>query len=506
VTSDGDARLRVRTVRGLFWSAVQRTGGQAIGLAAFIVLSRLLPPSAFGVLALANVYLLVVLLFVEQGVSQAIIQRHSLSPEHLDAAFSVTLALAALLTVLTVALAGPLARVFNEPSLEPVLRWLSVTLLLSGLRATQTSILQRQLRFRELAIRTTVAESVGGVVGIAMALAGMGVWSLVGQAVARGLAGVVVLWRVSDWRPHLRFGLRPVREISRFGLPVLGDRLVWLVQGKADDLVIGLALGATALGYYSIGYRMLTYVTMLLAGTVQVVALPVLARLQKDVGRFRHAFLTMVHYMALGAFPVFIGIAFVSPDVVPVLFGPQWLPSVPVMQVLAVAGAVKLLPIATATAMVALGRPGVQLRLNLVTTALAVLGYVAVVGRGIVAVAAVHLAVGLLVIPLHAGLLDSVLNIRPAAYLRAMRSATLGVILMSAVLLPLTAVRLAPPPSLLWLALLIILGTATYVGATYGVGRDSYDRARRALQEGILAGTGPAPADVGLESLAGPSP
>ena len=504
--SESTGGLRVHTVRGLFWSGVQRSGGQAIGLAVFIVLSRLLPPSAFGVLALANVYLLVVLLFVEQGVSQAVIQRHALSPEHLDAAFSVSLALAAVLTLLTIVLAGPLAQLFNEPTLEPVLRWLSLTVLLSGLRATQTAVLQRQLRFRNLAVRSTVAEGVGGVVGIAMAMAGMGIWSLVGQAVARGLAGVVVLWRVSDWRPRPRVALGPVREVTRFGLPVLGDRLVGLVQGKADDLVIGLVLGATALGYYSVGYRMLTYVTMLLAGTVQAVSLPVLARLQLDLGRFRYAFLTMLHYLALGAFPAFIGIAFVAPEIVPFLFGPRWTPSIPVMQILALAGAAKILPLATATALVAQGHPGVQLRLNLVTTALAVAGFAAVVGRGIVAVASVHLVVALLVIPLHAGLLRFRLDIRPGVYFRAIRTAVLGVILMSAVLLALTAFWEAPQPSFLWLVMVIVIGTVTYLGATYRLERGSYDRARRALREGILAVPGSPAADLGLEGLARPSP
>ena len=504
--SEGASGLRVHTVRGLFWSGVQRTGGQAIGLVAFIVLSRLLPPSAFGVLALANVYLLVVLLFVEQGVNQAVIQRHSLAPEHLDAAFSVSLALAILLMLLTIALAGSLAQVFHEPTLEPVLRWLSLTVLLSGLRATQTAILHRQLRFRELAVRSTVAEGIGGVVGIGMALAGMGVWSLVGQAVARGLAGVVVLWRVSDWRPRPTVAVGPVREITRFGLPVLGDKLVGLVQGKADDLVIGLALGATALGYYSVGYRMLTYLTMLLAGTVQAVSLPVLSRLQQDLGRFRYAFLTMLHYLALGAFPVFVGIAFVSPDIVPLVFGPRWTPSIPVMQVLALAGAAKILPLATATALVAHGHPGAQLRVNLVTTVLAVTGFVAVVGRGIVAVASVHLVVALLVIPLHAGLLRSVFDLRPGVTFQAIRTAGLGAVVMSAGLLPLTAVWAAPQPSFLWLAVVIVVGAAAYLSATYWLGRDSYDRARRALREGVLAVPGNAATDPGPEGLARPSP
>ena len=494
--------LRIHTIRGLFWAGVQRTGGQAISLVAFIVLSRLLEPTAFGLLALANVYLLIVLLFVEQGVNQAIIQRPALSPDHLDAAFAVSLTSAVVLMLLTVALAGPLAQVFNEPMLEPVLGWLSLTVLLSGLRATQTAILQRQLRFRELAVRTMVAEGIGGVVGVAMALAGMGVWCLVGQAVARGLVGVVVLWRVSAWRPRFRIVRQPMGEMARFGLPVLGDRLVSLVQGKADDMVIGLALGATALGYYSVGYRMLTYLTTLLAGTVQAVAFPILSRLQYDLGRFREAFLTMLQYLALGAFPVFFGIAFVSPDIVPLVFGPQWTPSIPVMQVLALAGAAKILPLATSTALVAHGRPGLQLKLNLFSTGLAVLGFVAVVGRGIVAVASIHLAVALLVIPLHAALLRPMFQIRPGGYFKAIWTGGLGVVLMSAVLLPLTLVREGPEPSFMWLAILVVVGAGAYVGATFFLGRSSYERARRALREGILTIPADSAPDLGPEGLA----
>lgn len=478
--------LRIHTVRGLFWSGVQRTGAQALALVAFVVLSRLLAPEDFGLLALANAFLLVALHFIEQGPNQVIVQRQEVSPRHLDAAFSLSIGLAGLLAILLLILAGPLARLFDEPRLEPIVRWLAPVLLLAGLRSTQSAILQREMRFRELAARSTLAEAIGGGVGIGMAFAGLGVWSLVGQAIARGGAGVVVLWRVSKWRPRLQLSLQPTRDIVRFGTPVVLDRLVSLVQGKADDVLIGLAQGATALGYYSVGYRLLTYLLPLLSGTVQAVALPVLSRLVGEPDRLRRVFLTSLEFLTLAAFPVFVGVAWVAPELVPLAFGPRWQPSIPVMQVLALAGAVKILPLATSTLLTATGRPGFQLRLNTVTTAAAVLGFALAAPWGILAVAVVHLAINLLAVPLHAAALARLVSIPVGSYLRSMATAATGVLAMSALLLILS--RFVPTMApLLWMGIQIAGGAATYLGATAMIGKSAYLQARRLLRDGLVA-------------------
>jgi O-antigen/teichoic acid export membrane protein len=379
-----------------------------------------------------------------------------------------------------------------------VLRCLSPILILAGLRATQTALLQRQMRFRELAVRTTLAESIGGLVGVVLALGGLGVWSLVGQAIARTIASVLVLWRVVEWRPRFNLTKRSLLDISSFGIPVVGDRVVTLVQSKADDLIIGLVLGATTLGYYTVGYRMLTYMTQLLSGTVQSVALPALARLQIDLGRFRRAFLGILQFLSLGAFPAFIGVAFVARDAVPLLFGPQWTPSIPVMQVLALAGAAKILQIASGTAFMASGRPGMQLRLNLVTTSLAVLGFALVVRNGIVAVATVHLWVAVLALPLHVLALRDIVGITLGSYARAIRTSTLGIVGMSVMLLILAQGRSVAGPSLGWLALTVVVGMLAYLSLTYFMDRGLYRQARAALQEGILSSPEERSAELGL--------
>lgn len=486
--TDSPTALRIHTVRGLLWSGVQRAGGQGIGLVVFFVLSRLLSPTAFGIIALANIYLTVVQLFVEQGVNQSVIQRKDVTPVFLNSAFSLSVGLSGVLTVLSILLAPSVAQLFHEPSLEPVLQVLSATVLLTGLRATQTAFLQRTLRFRDLAFRAALAEGLGGAVGIGMALAGLGVWCLVGQALVRAGVSVIVLWRVSDWRPRFQVSRGSLREITRFGLPILGDRLVTFAQGKADDLVVGLFLGTTALGYYSVGYRALTYLTFLVSGTMQAVSLPVLARLQTDGDRFRRVFLTLAHFLSLGSFPVFFGIAWVAPDAVLLVLGPQWGPSIPVMQVLSVVGAFRTLFLASATAFVALGRPQVQLRLNLVALVLALVGFLLLVSRGIVAIALVHLVTSLLVLPLYARTVERVVGATWKRQAHAVAAAGLGVLLMSTGLYFLGTLRMAPPPSALWLTVMITSGAGIYLATTFLAGRSSYRIARAALRDGILAG------------------
>ena len=115
------------------------------------------------------------------------------------------------------------------------------------------AILQRKLAFDKLAARSLAAAMVGGVVGVSMAFAGFGVWSLVGQNLAIALVGAIVLWRASDWRPGFGLSKRHYRDLFGFGVPVLGTSILRASVRRSDDFLIGYFLGPTSLGYYTIG-------------------------------------------------------------------------------------------------------------------------------------------------------------------------------------------------------------------------------------------------------------
>lgn len=158
--------LRQKAAKGIFWSIIQKWGRAAISIVTFVVLSRLLAPEAFGLVALATVFTVFIELFLDQGFGAAIVQRAEIDPEHLDTAFWINILTGLILTGSLIAASEYVATLFDQPRLASVLRWLSLSFIFSALSSTQVSILQRKLAFKNLAARSLAASTVGGVVGI----------------------------------------------------------------------------------------------------------------------------------------------------------------------------------------------------------------------------------------------------------------------------------------------------------------------------------------------------
>ena len=391
--------LQQKAVKGIFWSFVQKWGRAGLTTITFVILSRLLAPEAFGLVALATAFTVFIELFLDQGFGSAIVQREKLDPEHLDTAFWLNVLTSILMTGGLIAVSGLLGVLFDEPRLTSVLRWLSITLILSGLSSTQISILQRKLAFKEFAIRSMVANAVGGIVGIIMAFSGYGVWSLVGQDVASGVVRAIILWRSSDWRPGFKVSKSHYKELVTFGAPIVGNNALTVLTKRSDDLLIGYFLGPTLLGFYTIGYQLLLIIIRLVTEVTNSVAFPTFSRIQHQPERMRKAFYKVTQYTSVFAFPVFIGLAVLAPEIVPAVFGEKWTPSIPVMQVLALIGVLQSVLFFNGSVIKASGKPSWQFGIMLLNTVGSVLAFLLVVRLGIVAVAAAFVAVGYLLAP-----------------------------------------------------------------------------------------------------------
>lgn len=409
--------LREKAAKGLAWSVVQKWGRAAISTVTFIILARLLPPEAFGLVALATVITAFIEILLDQGFSAAIVQRTDLEPGHLDTAFWISVLTGATLALGVIAASELAASFFNEPELAPLLRWLSLSFLFVALSSTQTAILQRELAFKSLATRSLAATIAGGVVGVTMALVGFGVWSLVGQNLVRALAGVFVLWWASDWRPGLKVSKKHYKELFSFGVSVTGNNFLTAIVRRSDDFLIGLFLGPTMLGYYTIGYRLLLVVTRLVTSITTSVVFPLFSRIQHKPERIRRAFYNVTQYTSLLAFPVFIGMAVLASDLVLTLFGEKWAPSIPVMQILALIGILQSVMFFNGSVMRASGKPSWQFGIMLLTTVASVIAFFLVVSWGIVAVAAAFVVVGYLVAPVSYLAVRKLIKIEPSTYL-----------------------------------------------------------------------------------------
>ncbi|MBI2759427.1 MAG: lipopolysaccharide biosynthesis protein [Chloroflexi bacterium] len=387
--------------KGMVWSGAQIFGGKLVSFIVFALLSRLVKPEAFGIVALATLFISFAQIFLDQGFGDAIVQRADLEQEHLDTAFWANVLAGGLITLITFVSAPLIANLFREPSLVLIIPWLSLSFFLAGLSSTQQAILRRQLAFKELAGRSLIAAFVGGVAGVVLALLGFGVWSLVALDLVTGLVGVVVLWNISIWRPKFRFSPRHFNHLFSFGLNIIGINFLNFLNRHADDLLIGYYLGTTMLGYYTIAYRILTTMTDLFTTVTNAVALPTFSRLQHDFDRIRSAFYLAVHFTGLISIPAFLGVVLVAPELIYTIFGPQWTLSISVIQILAFIGILHSIFYFHNSLVISVGKPSWRLGITLLNAVSNVIAFAFAVRWGIVAVAAAYVIRGYILSPIE---------------------------------------------------------------------------------------------------------
>jgi len=452
------------------WAAAEKWGVQLSSLVTLSVLANLLPVADFGLIAMAGVFLALLNLVSDQGIGSAIVQRREVEDAHLDSALWANLALGVILAVLAIATSGLVASFYREPRLGPIIACLSARFLVQPFSVVPQALLTRRFQFREIALRSLVSRVLGGIVGIVLALLGWGVWSLVAQELTGVLAEAVVLWTVTSWRPHWRFSRTHFAELFAFGIRITGLSLTRFLHYQLTPLLLGFLAGPVALGYYSVGFKMLQALLQMMQGILTTVALPAFARLQTQLARLRQLFYEASSLLSLVGFPVLAGIIVTAPELVTVLFGQKWAASVPVLQVLSVSGFATTMLAPEGPILMALNKPGWLLRLSLLGAVANVVLVVLAVPWGIVVVAGAHSARVVLIAPLHFHAVSRVLGIDWRVYFRGLMPSSLGAV--SILTVGFIARTLLPD----WLgssgtlASLVILGALVYAIVIWATG------------------------------------
>jgi O-antigen/teichoic acid export membrane protein len=392
--------VKVRAIRGVFWSALDSWGSRVLSFIIFFILVRLLGPKTLGLVALASVFQSFMQVFLDQGLSQAIVQRDDLKDEHLDTAFWTNILTAIFLTIVSILASDWVATLFEEPSISLIIKYLSIAFILTSLCSVQQAILIRALRFKSLALRSLIATIFSGVVGVLMAVWGYGVWSLVAQQLSYNLGQVITLWNVSTWRPKLRFSSQHFHELFSFGINILGIRALHFINRRSDDILIGYYLGPVALGYYSVAYKFLLVMIELLSGVVEKVSMPTFSKLQNNIPKLRNAFYQVTWSTSVLTFPCFVAMSILAPNIVLVFFGDKWTQSIPVMQILALSGITATVVSYNGSLLKALGKPGLLLIISSFKALVSVVSFVLVVKWGILAVAIAFVVRGFLLSPI----------------------------------------------------------------------------------------------------------
>jgi O-antigen/teichoic acid export membrane protein len=455
--------IKQAAARGVAWNLAQNLVGRLLSLVVVAVLARYLDRSAFGGVSVALTVLAFGELLITQGHAEFITQRRDLLDEQIDTAFWINTGIAFALTCCIVLAAHPIAKFVDEPSIAPVLRWMSLSLLIRAASVVPTALLTRHMKFRSLSLRGLVASGIGGVVGIAAAIGGLGIYSLVLQMIVGELASVIILWSAVDWRPSFRFSRSEARELSGFGMPIFAATLLNFSSRRLDSLIIAGALGVASLGTYYMAQRVFQIANQVLNKSGDQVALSAMSRLGGDE-KLRRAIYRAVEMTALLCFPLYAWMAVLAAPLVHVLFGAKWLDSAPVLAVFGIAGLPLSLSYLNAAALKAVARTRLYLMLHIILAAVYLPILLLLIGGGPVYGAVAYVIGCVVIMPVEIFLLRTAAGVRVIEYLKQLFGPFFATALSCAAMMLLLRALPGLHPILL-LAATGVLGLGVYVGA-----------------------------------------
>jgi O-antigen/teichoic acid export membrane protein len=368
-----DVSLDHRIMRGSAWVAVSYGGRNLVTLLTTLTLVRLLEPEAFGLVALAMTVLVIVDQVQNAGAAAALVYRRDDVARAAGSALVFVVSSSIVLFGAAQIVSPLVADLFRTPELTNVLRAMSVLLITRSVGAIPLALLERNIDFRS----RSVCELTGAVgqagVSLGLAVTGFGVWSIVlGQIVGSALESMLA-WAVTPVHPDPRnASIGVVRDLVRYGRNVSGTNILNIANNTVDNVVIGRVLGATALGFYAVAFRLADFPNTVIAHIVGRVMFPVYSLLQDELARFRRAFIQNLQRIAVLALPVSVTILVCAEPIVLGLFGAKWEPAVAPLRILAAYGLVKSFTSPAGEVFKGAGRPELGLAVGTLQIAIVV--------------------------------------------------------------------------------------------------------------------------------------
>lgn len=382
MTSQHDA-----SSRAVGWASVETLVRHGLQFASGVVLARLLTPDDFGLVAMLAIFVGLAMTLSESGFGAALIQQPRESEADASTAFWYNLAVG---TVMALALAGSaplIARFYGRDALVPITWALAANIWLTSLMTVHVALLTRRLNFRVQALASGVGNAGGVALAIALALRGAGVWALVAQTLATTFLTVALLWTLHPWRPRATFDVRSFRKLFAYGGYIFASSVVNAATLRVHTLLIGRFHSGSDLGTYSRAVTTRDSTQAMLTTVFSRVAFPVFARHGSDPEALRARVKSGNQLIMAVSLPAMLGLALVADNAVPVLFGPQWSGTVPILQVLCLAGAIWPLQVSNVQVMMAQGRSSVMFALGLAKATILVTAMIIATRWGIVAIA-----------------------------------------------------------------------------------------------------------------------
>ncbi len=358
--------MKNKVADSLIWKLLERFGVQGMQFVLQIILARLLDPAHYGVLSLMVIFTALANVFIQSGFNTALVQNKETKEEDYSSVFWVSLGVACVLYVLLFFGAPLIAQFYDMPEIVSPFRVLALVLFPGAFNSVQIAKVSRELDFKQIFKSNIGAIVLSGIVGIAMAYMGAGLWALVAQYLLNIVFAAIVMWFSVKWRPMFVCNLNRVKMLFKFGWKLLVSGLIETLYQDLRSLVIGKKYSESTLGFYNRGKQFPQFIVNAINGAVQSVMLPVMSQKQDEKGSVKEITRRSISISSYIMFPMMAGLAGVATPLVSLLLTDKWLPCVPFMQIYCFTFAFYPVHSCNLQAINAMGRSDIFLKLEII--------------------------------------------------------------------------------------------------------------------------------------------
>ena len=456
--------LKDKTVKGVFWSGIDRFSSRGIQFLFSILIARVLTPNEFGTIAILEVFLALSSTIIDSGFGQALIRKQNRTDEDINTVFYFNIVVAIIMYLILWICAPLIASYYKNPLLIKILRVVGFSLVINSFGCIQTALITIEVNFKVFARISIVNAIVSGFVCLILAHKGFGVWALVCQTMISSIIYNFMIWMSSTWRPSLKYSWRSFREMFSYGSRLLVTGIVNSLYRNIYTLVIGRVYKASDLGEFSKASNFANFPANNIAGILGSVTFPVLSKVNEDVSVIKNHYRRLLKVSSFAIFPAMIGLAAVAAPLVNVLMTDKWAGMIPFMQIFCFAYMWQAVETIDGNLIKVLGRTDYILRLETIKKIIGIVALCVTVKMGMMAMCWGCFAVVPTSLVMDAyftkrligyGIWDMVKDIFPIFLL----SALMGLIVLS--------VGSLIPGDMLRLIIGVVLGILVYGGGAY---------------------------------------
>lgn len=450
-------------VSNFIWRFAERCGAQLVSFVVSIVLARILAPEDYGTIALVTVFTAILQVFVDSGLGTALIQKKDADDLDFSSVFYFNFAMC-LVLYSGMFIAAPYIAIFYEDmTLTPVIRVLSLTIVISGVKGIQQAYVSRNMLFKRFFFSTIGGTIFSAFLGIGLAFSGYGVWALVAQQLSNTMIDTLILWITVKWKPKKEFSWKRLRTLFSYGWKLLVSSLLDTVYNNLRNLIIGKMYSSADLAYYNQGDKFPKIIVTNINTSIDSVLLPTMSNEQDDRNRIksmtRRAIKTSTYVMA----PLMMGLAFGAESIVKIVLTDKWLPCVPFLRLFCITYMFWPVHTANLNAIKAMGRSDWFLKLEIVKKIVGLFFLLSSMWFGVMA-----MAYSLLL----SSILSQIINAWPNrqllgyGYLEQVRDFAPGILLAIGMGICVYFIGFLPLPTIVTLLIQIIIGAVIYIGAS----------------------------------------